>query len=67
MELLLRTHVANANELAVCHAEIAVPIRCGERAKSHLVRLWPDRCNLNQTPLGQRLRRCLDRWGIRYA
>ncbi len=67
IEQLLRTHVGNVHELAVCHAEIQVPIRTGERSRSHLVRLWPDRCNLNQTPFGERLRRCLDRWGLRYA
>jgi hypothetical protein len=67
VEHLVRAHVRNLHELAVCHAEIAVPIRSGDRSRSHLVRLWPDRCNLNHTPLGERLRRCLDRWGLRYA
>ncbi len=68
IEELLKSHVgAKAAELAVCHAEIQVRLRIGDRTKSHLIRLWPDRCNLNQTPLGERLRRCLARWGIRYA
>jgi hypothetical protein len=68
IEGLLKAHVGErAGELAVCHAEIQVRLRLGDRRKYHLIRLWPDRCNLNQTPLGERLRRCLSRWGLRYA
>ena len=68
IEELLKSHVGEkVSELAVCHAEIQVRLRAGDRTKSHLIRLWPDRCNLNQTPLGERLRRWLARWGIRYA
>jgi hypothetical protein len=68
MDELLRSHVGEkAAEFAVCYAEIQVRLRTGDRARCHLIRLWPDRCNLDHTPLGARLRRCLARWGIQYA
>lgn len=68
VEELLKVHVGEtAGELAVCHAEIQVRMRLGDRRRSVLIRLWPDRCNLNQSPLGERLRRCLSQWGLRYA
>ena len=68
IEELLHAHVGEkASDLAVCHAEIQVRLRTGDRARSHLIRLWPDRSNLSDTPLGARLLRCLARWGIRYV
>lgn len=65
---LLRAHVGErAGELAVWYAELQVRLRVGDRRRTILIRLWPDRCNLTQSPLGDRLRTCLTRWGLRYA
>lgn len=55
------------DRLDVLYAELQVRLRSVGRSKRFLIRLWPDRCSLNQTPLGQRLYVCLKRWGIPYA
>ncbi|HYH68346.1 MAG TPA: hypothetical protein VD866_26875, partial [Urbifossiella sp.] len=69
IERLLRTHVtADAlTDLTVCHAELQVRLRVAGRGKNYAIRLWPDRCSLNQTPLAGRFRACLKRWGLTHA
>jgi hypothetical protein len=67
---LLRTHVEAGgvlDRLTVCHAELQVRLRVNGRSKPYLIRLWPDRCSLNQTPVAERLRECLRRWGLSHA
>lgn len=65
VEQLLRAHVpAGVPELTVSHAELHVRLRIEGRCKQVRIRLWRDRCNLGQTPLGDRLRACLLRWGL---
>lgn len=67
IEELLRNHVNGGgalDQLRVAHAELQVRMRVGGRAKNYAIRLWPDRCSLNQTPLADRFRTCLKRWGI---
>lgn len=67
IEQLLRCHAGGAGALArlrVAHAELQVRLRVEGRSRSYPVRLWPDRCDLDHTPLGDRLRRCLTRWGL---
>lgn len=54
-------------QLRVLHVELQVKLRVEGHSKSYLVRLWPDRCSVNQPVLGQRLRDCLTRWGIPYG
>lgn len=64
---LLREHGGEVlDQLAVVYAELEVPLFHSGHCKNWLIRLWPDRCSLNQTPLGERLRRCLRHWGIAY-
>src|SRR5947209_3319511 len=66
---LLRAHLREGNpsdELQVCYAEVQVRLRTDGGSRNYLIRLWPDRCSLDQTPLGRRLRACLRRWGISY-
>jgi len=69
VEQLLRAHVAadRLDDLSVCHAELQVRLRVEGRAKNYSIRLWPDRCSLNQTPLADRFRACLKRWGLANA
>jgi hypothetical protein len=55
------------DELHVIYAELLVQLRTYGRSRRHLIRLWPDRCNLDRTPTGERLDACLRRWGIAYA
>lgn len=68
IEELLRVHVGGPQhvaQLSVAHAQLQVRLRLnGGRGKNYLIRLWPNRCNLNQTPVGERLRICLRRWGL---
>ena len=67
---LLREHGGAegvVEQLRVLHAELQVRLRVGAHRKSVLIRLWPDRCSLNQTALGERLRECLKRWGVCHA
>jgi hypothetical protein len=68
MDQLLRAHVGtDARELTVCYAEIEVRLRVEGRPKHYLIRLWPDRCSLDQTALGERLTTCLRRWGLAHG
>ena len=70
IEELLCKHVGTEDileTLRVCHAELEVRLRLDCRSKNFSIRLWPDRCNLNQTPLGDRFRRCLVRWRLLHA
>ena len=62
---MLAEHIGTAaDDLTVCHAELQVRLRIEGRIRNYPVRLWPDRCDLNSTPLGERLRRCLRLWGL---
>lgn len=62
---LLRAHGGDGGaELRVGCAEIHVRFRAAGRPRDVLVRLWPDRCRLPDGLLGERLRRCLGRWGL---
>jgi hypothetical protein len=63
---LLRIHGggdALLRDLEVRYVELQVQV-LAEQPKECRVRLWPDRCSLNQTGLGERLRACLRQWGI---
>jgi hypothetical protein len=67
---LLREHGGRdgtLEQMTVLYAELEVRLRVGGRSKNCVIRLWPDRCSLSQTALGERLRSCLVRWGIAYA
>ena len=67
IEELLRAHAGTAvplDELRVSHAELQVRLRYRGRSKVALIRLWPDRSSLNDTPLGRRLSACLRQWGL---
>jgi len=64
---LIQAHLSCAGVfdlLVVSHAELQIKLRVEGRSKSYLIRLWPNRSNLNQTPLAERFRACLRRWGI---
>lgn len=70
IEELVATHAGEPellDRLRVCHAELQVRLDAGGRRRTHVIRLWPDRSNLGETPLGVRLRACLVRWGIHHA
>lgn len=66
---LLHTHVGDAAhaQLRVAHAELQVRLRVDDQSKSYAIRLWPNRCNISQTPVGARFRSCLKRWGLCHA
>ena len=51
-------------ELQVSHAELHVRLRVAGRPKDHLVRLWPDRCDVGTGASGDRILRSLRRWGL---
>jgi hypothetical protein len=61
---LLRAHAGDAEDLTVTHAELQVRLLVAGRPRNVPVRLWRDRSSLGRTPLGERLRRCLLRWGL---
>lgn len=64
---LLRAHVGEddlLDRLNVYYAELHVRLRLEGKTRNYLIRLFRDRCSLDQTPLGERLRTCLRRWGI---
>jgi hypothetical protein len=46
---------------------LQVRLRVPGGAKRYLIRLSPDRCNLDRTPIGERLRACLRQWGLCHA
>jgi hypothetical protein len=54
-------------QLDVLYAEVQVTLRVDGRRKHYVIRLWPDRCSLDQTALGERLHACLRRWGVTYV
>lgn len=67
---MLKAHLSVAGvleQLDVCYAELQVRLRVEGGDKSYVIRLSPDRCNLDRNPLGERLRACLRRWGLCYA
>ncbi len=66
---MLAAHVRPEDlpHLRVCFAEIQVMLLIDGRPRSHPVRLWPGRSSLGQSPLGERLRACLSRWGLLHA
>jgi hypothetical protein len=65
---LLRDHGGGVlDQLDVLYAELEVRLRLAGRSKPVTIRLWPDRANLNGSPLGRRLRACLERWGLTHA
>lgn len=63
---LLRSHAngTTLDHLRVSYAELQVQFRTDGRSRSHIIRLWPNRSNLPQSPLGDRLRHCLVRWQL---
>jgi hypothetical protein len=65
---LIRRHLSAQgllDQVQVCYAELQVLLQVAhDQTKSYFIRLWPNRCNLNHTPLGERLRACLKRWGL---
>jgi hypothetical protein len=66
MAELLHAH-AGADALAdlrVAYAELQVRLRIEGRGKNHLIRLWPDRCDVGRGPVGDRMLACLRRWGL---
>jgi hypothetical protein len=65
---LLSEHLRGsaAEELRVSYAEIQVRLRTEAGRRHSLIRLWPDRCDLDRTPLGERMLSCLKRWGLSY-
>jgi hypothetical protein len=66
IEELLHAHVRDVirGQLRVCHADLQVRLRVEGGTKNYVIRLWPNRSNLNHTPLGNRFRACLKRWGL---
>jgi hypothetical protein len=52
------------DQLAVSYVELEIKLSGEGWCRHFVVRLWPDRCNLSQTALGERLRACLKRWGV---
>jgi len=64
---LIQAHLNGAgvfDQLVVGHAELHIKLRIEVRSKSYLIRLWPNRCNLTESPLAERFRACLKRWGL---
>ena len=66
IEEMLRAHVPDEalKGLRVTHAELQVRLRIEGGSRNYVIRLWPDRSNIGQTPLGDRFRNCLGRWGL---
>lgn len=69
IEELLRLHVGDRSldRLEVCHAKLQVRLRIDGRARNYLIHLWPNRSSIGQTPLGDRFRSCLRRWGLTHG
>ncbi len=69
IEQLLHSHIdpITLARLRVSYAELQVRLRLAGGSKNYRIRLWPNRCNLSQTPLGNRFRDCLRRWGLWHA
>jgi hypothetical protein len=67
VRLLLRRHGGESavlSELDVHYAELEIRLRVSGWSRQYVVCLWADRCNLEQTALGDRIRACLVRWGL---
>jgi hypothetical protein len=67
---LLREHGGRGHTVDDCtvvYAELEVRLNVGGLRKPYVVRLWPDRSSLGQTPLGGRFHACLRRWGLTHA
>jgi hypothetical protein len=69
METLLAAHVGSGvmGQLRVSHAELQVKLRIEGRCKSYPIRLWRNRSNISRSPVGDRFRACLERWGLVHA
>jgi hypothetical protein len=70
MNALLAAHVPGPALLAslrVIRAELQVRMREKGATRNVYVELHRNRCSLDQSPLGDRLRRCLGRWGLCHA
>lgn len=68
LDELLRRHSGGLlGGLRVSYAEVQVRLVTDGRRRNHLIRIWPDRCNLGHTRLGERLRVNLRRWGLLHA
>ncbi len=63
---LLGAHVSDdaLTELRVTYAELHIRLRVRGRSKDHLLRLWPNRCDLGRGPIADRFLACLRRWGL---
>lgn len=65
IEEMLRAHAGGVlDDLQVSHAVLQVRLRLEGCSKTHLVRLWPDRCDAGQGPLRTRVLACLRTWGL---
>lgn len=64
---LLRDHGGPAErrgQLQVVQADLQVRLDTRGRSRSQMVRLWPNRSSLNQTPTSELLRKCLRSWQL---
>jgi hypothetical protein len=66
---LLAAHVRahDAPDLRVSYAELQVDRRVEAGRKTDTIRLWVNRSNLPRSPLGDRYRAALVRWGLYHA
>ena len=66
VETLLRRHVGDdlLPQLSVIHAVLQVRLQADGTPRDHLVRLWRDYCDVGPGPLGDRMLRCVRRWGL---
>ena len=64
---LLKHHFGQGSLLScvcVSYAELQVKLALRGRTKNHVIRLWPNRSNLNQSKTAETLRRCLHSWHL---
>lgn len=62
---MVRSHAGrDIDELQVSHAVLQVNLRLEGCLKSHLVRLWPDRCDAGHGPFRTRVLAALRHWGL---
>ncbi len=65
VEELLHAHADGAlDELRVTHAVLQIRLHLEGCSKTHLVRLWPDRCDAGQGPFRTRVLASLRSWGL---
>lgn len=66
VEELLDRHVPQETllELGVHQADIQLRLRVGDGSRHHLIRLYPNFCDLGRGALGERLLACVRRWGL---